>query len=91
MAIMNGQIVRGEARINVTWAGQNGDLPSAAPRDSADGDVRRWVTEAVRTGGIPGIAADPRADFRDYVVDRFPPSDHRPYDLIQIRPKTPFG
>lgn len=80
-----------EARVNVTWAGCNGDLPDPVFFQSTDGDVKNWVTEAVRTGGVPGIPADPRADFTDFVVDRFAATEARPYALIQIRAKTPFG
>jgi hypothetical protein len=80
-----------EARVNVTWAGQNGDLPDPVARNANEREILGYVTEAVRTGGIPGIARDPKADFREHVVDRFGPTDGRPYDLIQIRPKTPFG
>ncbi len=79
------------ARVNITWAGQNGDLPDPVHYDSTDGDVKGWVTESVRTGSVPGIRADPRADFKDFVVDRFGPTAQRPYNLIQIRPKTAFG
>ncbi len=67
-----------EARVNITWSGNNGDLPDAVARDAADGDVRQWVTEAVRGGGVPGIPADANADFRDFVVERFPPNEARP-------------
>lgn len=81
----------GEARVNVTWSGQNGDLPDTVNRDALDADVKRWVTEAVRTGGVPGIAADPNADFSDFVIDRFEPNETRPYNAIFVRPKTPFG
>lgn len=88
---MNGVILAHEARVNVTWGGQNGDLASPAPFDSADGDVKQWVTEAVTAGTVPGIRADTDADFRDFVVDRFPANEVRPYNLIQLRPKTPFG
>ena len=84
-------IVANESRVNVTWAGQNGDLPDTVSSDSTDGDVRQWVTEAVRTGHVPGIPADAAADFRDFVVDRFAATDQRPFNLIQVRPKTPFG
>jgi hypothetical protein len=84
-------IAANEARVNVTWKGQNGDLPDTVARDSTDADVRQWVTEAVRTGGVPGINADARADFSDFVIDRFAPNDARPYNLIQVRPKVPFG
>jgi hypothetical protein len=91
---MNNQwngIQLGEARVNVTWAGQNGDLPDPVAFDASDAAVRQWITEAVRGGSVPGVDADARADFSDFVVDRFPANDQRPYHLIQIRPKTPFG
>ena len=80
-----------EARLNITFAGQNGDLPDPVSVDASDTDIRTWVTEAVRTGGIPGIAAAPAADFSDFVIDRFPPTEVRPYALHSVRPKTPFG
>jgi hypothetical protein len=86
-----GWINPGEARVNVTWAGQNGDLPDPVNYDATPGDVLGWVAEAIRTGGVPGIAADARADIRDFIVDKYPPTDVRPYNLIQVRPKTPFG
>lgn len=80
-----------QARVNVTYNGVNGDLPDTVNYDATDGDIKQWVTEAVQGGNIPGIAADPNANFTDFVVDRFAASDIRPYNLIQIRPKTPFG
>ena len=80
-----------EARVNVTFADTNGDLPQPVFAQSSDADIKAWVTEAVRNGGIPGINANAGADFRDYVVDRFPPTEARPYNLIQVRPKTAFG
>ncbi len=80
-----------QARVNVTWAGQNGDLPDPVRFDAGDGDVRAWVAEALRTGSIPGLHAQGGVDLRDFVVDRFAASEARPYNLIQVRPKTPFG
>lgn len=80
-----------DARVNITWNGQNGDLPDMVNFDSTDADVKGWITEAVRTGGVPGITADVNVDLTDFVVDRFTENDARPYNLIQIRPKTPFG
>jgi hypothetical protein len=80
-----------EARVNCTFHGGNGDLPDPVSFDATDADVKAWVTEALRTGGIPGIAADPEADLTDYVIDRFAATDVRPFALIQARPKTPFG
>lgn len=88
---MDNVIQEDQARVNVTYGGQNGDLPDPVYFDSTDGDVRAWVTEAVRNGSIPGIPADPTAEFGDFVVDRFAPTDDRTYNLIQLRPKTPFG
>lgn len=80
-----------EARLNITWQGANGDLPDLMLTDSSDAEVKAAALEAVRTGGVPGIPADPNADFRDFVVDRFPPSEAHPYSKIMLRPKTPFG
>jgi hypothetical protein len=84
-------IREGEARVNITWSGQNGDLPDPVARDATDGDVKQWVTEAVQNGTVPGIAADADVDFTDFVVDRFPATEARTFALIQLRPKTPFG
>lgn len=80
-----------QARVNITYKGENGDLPDAVFFDATDGDIKTWVTEAVTNGSIPGIPADARADFGDFVVDRFAANAERPYSLIQLRPKTPFG
>jgi uncharacterized protein (DUF2236 family) len=88
---MENQIAANEARVNITYNGQTGDLPDPVSYDAPDSDVRAWVTEAVRSGGVPGIAADSGANFTDFVIDRFAANDVRPYALLQLRPKTPFG
>lgn len=80
-----------EARVNVTFSGQNGDLPDPVSFDATDAEIRTWVTEAVRSGSVPGIAANPNADFNDFMIDRFNANDVRGYNLISLRPKTPFG
>jgi len=81
-----------EARVNVTFAGANGDLPDPVSFDATDGDIKQWVTEALRTGGIPGIQVTEDADLNDFVVDRFAKVEGvRPFNLLQLRPKTPFG
>ena len=80
-----------DARLNITYDGQNGDLPDLVDFGASDLDVRRWVTEALRTGGIPGIARQPRADVNGFLVDRYAATAIRPYAFIAIRPKTPFG
>jgi hypothetical protein len=84
-------IERDEARVNITYGGQNGDLPDTVSFDSTDADIRQWVAEALRTGGVPGMAAMRAVDLRDFVIDRYRATGARPYNLIQVRPKTPFG
>jgi hypothetical protein len=80
-----------EARVNITWAGQNGDLPDPVSYDATDAQVLAWATEALQAGSVPGIAPDRRADLRDFVVDRFPASAEVPWNRLFVRPKTPFG
>lgn len=80
-----------EARLNVTWNGQNGDLPDAVSYDATDAELKTWAMEAIRGGGIPGIATDGRCDLSDFVIDRFPASEAVPYNRVFVRPKTPFG
>lgn len=81
-----------QARLEVTYKRQHGELPDPVTFDSSDADIRGWVTEALRTGGIPGIDPDPNADLQDYVIDRFSSVPGvREYHLIQTRPKVEFG
>lgn len=84
-------ILNTEAIVNVTWKGNNGDLRDPVSFDATDEQIRAWVTEAVRTGSVANIPADPNADFSDFVIDRFALSDETPYNRIFGRPKTPFG
>lgn len=78
-----------EARLNITYGGQNGDLNETVPWDASDNDIKQWAAEAVRNDDIPGIdAVDP--DFGDFVVDRFEKVDDLP-NRVLLRPKTPFG
>jgi hypothetical protein len=83
--------LRGQSIVNVTWAGQNGELPDPISDAATDAEILGWVTEAVRSGSVPGIRADRAASFRDFIVDRFDPTVARPYRLVAVRPKTPFG
>lgn len=80
-----------EARVNVTWKGQNGDLRHPVPWTASAREILHMVTEAVRSGDVAGIGADRTADFREFVIDRFGAGDGRPFNVIQVRPKTPFG
>jgi len=79
------------ARVNVTYGGQNGELIDPVAFDASEADVRAWVTEALRTGGIPGIPASPNADITGYVVERFAPTEARAWAAIFCRPKAEFG
>lgn len=80
-----------EARVNVTFAGSNGDLPDPVAFDSSDAVVKEMLAEAIRNGSVPGIPATAAPDLTNYVIDRFGPTEQRPYNLIQARPKTAFG
>jgi len=78
------------ARLNVTINGQNGDYPDMVSFEATEGDIKQIAVEAIQTGYIPGITADPNVDLTDFVVDRFQATEELPPRLM-IRPKTPFG
>ena len=80
-----------QARLNITWQGQNGDLPDPVPWDGADGDLKQMAAEAIQTGYIPGIEADANVNFTDFVVDRFASNDEVTFNRLSLRPKTPLG
>jgi len=80
-----------EALLNITYKGQNGELPMPVPYDALDIDLRNWAAEAIGGGDVPGIRRERRANFKDYVVDRFPAGPQRRHNVIFLRPSTPFG
>jgi hypothetical protein len=85
-----------EARVNVTYNGTNFELPDPVHYQAGDGDIKAWVTEAIRTGSVPGVAADPAVNLANFMVDRFdapaaPVAGQRDHNLIQVRPKTAYG
>lgn len=80
-----------EARLNITFAGQNGDLADPVAYDATDADIKRWASEAIANGSVVGINATAGADFTDFVVDRFPATEAITYNRLMLRPKTPFG
>lgn len=79
-----------DARLTITYNGQQGDLPDTVPYDLPDAEILRLAQECLILG-IPGINADPNANLKDFVVDRFPARDDVPYNRLSVRPKTPFG
>jgi hypothetical protein len=84
-------LVHTMAKLNITYKGQQGDLPDPIAYDASDEAVRQAATESVKQGYVPGIEADEGADFTDFVVDRFPAHPDIPYNRLSLRPKTPFG
>ena len=79
-----------EARLNITYDGENTDLPDAIRYDATDQEILGWAAEALQNG-TPGIPAKPNANLTDFVVDRFDSNEAIPYNRVMIRPKTPFG
>ena len=76
-------------RLNITFAGSNGDLGDFVAMDASDADIKAWATEAVRSGSVPGIA-QAQADFTNFVVERFNAEGDLP-DRVFLRPKTAYG
>lgn len=84
------QIADNQAKVLVTIGGETGDLPDPVSNNATDAEVRSYVQETVRAGGIPGIRRGD-VDLTNYVVDRYPPSETKPYSVISLRPKTEYG
>ena len=80
-----------EARLNITWSGENGDLMDPVAWDLDDAAVRQIAMEAVLSGNVPGLSVDVMVDFTDFVVDRFAATQEVPFNRLFLRPKTPFG
>ncbi len=91
VVVDNNAIQNDQARLGITWSGQYGELPDPIHYNSTDGDIRQFATEAVRNGDVPGIRADAAVNFTDFVVERFASTAERPWNTVQLRPKTPFG
>ena len=87
----NDDIRAHEARMNITWGGQNGDLVEPVPYNASDIQLKRWAQEAIENGSVPGIRRRGRVYLHDFVVDRFPKNANTPFNRIFLRPKTPFG
>jgi hypothetical protein len=79
-----------EAVVNVTWQGQNAELPNPVSRERSDDEVIAMVTEAIRAG-MPGIRADENVTLRGWRVDRDEPNATTPWHRMTVRPKTAYG
>jgi len=80
-----------QARLNITWAGSNGDLAEPVPFDASDDQLKAMAIEAINGGSVPGVPPDPGLNLDGFVVDRFGATESTPYNRIFVRPKTPFG
>lgn len=82
-----------EARVNITFGGQNADLPQTVSRFASSADVKRWVEEALRTGSVPGMPpVAGNETFDGFTVDPLmEPIEGRPYAMFAFRPQTKFG
>lgn len=79
------------ARLTITFNDMQGDLPDLVPFDATDEDLKQMAMECIRDGYVPGIDADPNANFANYIVDRFPAREDIPWNRLSMRPKTEFG
>ncbi len=80
-----------QARLNITWAKEQGDLPEPVPWDATDAEIIGMATEAIQTGHVPGITADADVNFDGFRVDRFDANEGNPINRLSLRPKTEFG
>lgn len=91
VVVRGGFVNPNEAKVNLTWGGQNYDLSDPVPYDISEADLKGMVCEIIRAGG-DGIPADADvAAMADFKVDRHLPTETRPHRLITLRPKTAFG
>lgn len=78
------------AILNVTYNGQQGDLPDDVPFDLTTPEVIDMAEEGIKSGSILGIDADPEATLQGFKVERYPAKDDKPNRLV-VRPSVPFG
>ena len=88
---MTDNLVLQMAKLNITFNGENGDLPDLVSYDATDADIRQMATESVRYGYVPGIEANALANFDNFVVERYPAKEDVPFNRIVLRPKSEFG
>lgn len=90
-------IMENEAVVILAVKGQMGEMVDSSnkltpiPYDASNENVLEWIGEAVRSGNVRSIEADSDLDLKDYVVDRMPATADRPYNMVMVYPKTPFG
>jgi len=80
-----------EARLNITFDGQNADLPAPVPFGASDAQIKAWAREAIATGALGTPRAYRDVDLASFVVDRFSATEKVPENRIFLRPVTPFG
>jgi len=80
-----------QARLNITYNEQNGELRETIPYDARDMDIIRMAEEAIRGGDVPGIDADPDASLEGFQVNRYPAHAGVEYNRVVVRPKTTYA
>lgn len=77
------------AMLVVALDGELGESPDLVPYDAPDDDIKRWATEAIAGGTIPGVDAQD-VDLTNFKVRRLASKDGLP-DRVMVRPKTEVG
>jgi hypothetical protein len=86
-----------EALVNVTYRdGINFDLPDPVQYAATEGEIKGMVAEAIRTGSVANVAADPNVDLANFRMERvdkptLPGPNQREHNMILLRPKTAYG
>lgn len=86
-----------EALVNVTYKdGINFDLPDPVQYGATDTEIKGMVAEAIRTGSVANVRADPTVDLTNFAIEkvdrpRDPTPGQRDHNMILLRPKTAYG
>lgn len=80
-----------EAIVNITWNGENGYMQQAVHYDADNNRIRAWAEEAIRTGSVPGIPADPDVNLENFEIDKYSRGAGRAINTMFIRPKVALG
>lgn len=91
IAIDTAAVPDGYALFNITHRGQNGYLPEPVLRDTPEESLLKMAEEAIQSGSVPGVEADPDASTQGYMVDPYEPGNGIDVWRIHLRPKVPFG
>ena len=86
-----GALRPGEARLNITFDGQNVDFDAPVPFGASEAELKRWARESIAGGALGAERPAHAVDLDQHVIDRFPATAKVPHNRIFLRPLTPFG